>query len=206
MPKIALFDMDGTLFDYEGQMKKDLIAIAAPEEEVDAGLIYISDLWKLAKQYPYIEKRVDLIRRQPGWWRNLPRFTLGWNVYHMAVAVGFCTKILTKGPRSKSTAWAEKVDCITDHFGEEMPIDIVGKNKNDTYGRVLVDDFPEYVEGWLANRPRGLAILPAGTCNKGFQHPNAIVYDGSNDEEVYAALRSAYRRDSKQHWKEFLSV
>ena len=206
MPKIALFDMDGTLFDYEGQMRKDLAWIAAPYEEPGITAIQTGDLWELSKMYPHLERRMDLIKKTPGWWRKLPTFKLGWNIYHMAKAVGFCTKILTKGPRSKSTAWAEKVDCINDHFGEDMSIDIVGKNKDDVYGRVLVDDFPEYISGWLANRPRGLGILPAGSCNKGFEHPNAIIYDGTNDEEVYAALRSAFRRNSKQHWKELLSA
>ncbi len=39
----------------------------------------------------------------------------------------------------------EKVQCIHDHFGEEMPIDIVGKDKSGVYGRVLVDDYPDYM-------------------------------------------------------------
>jgi hypothetical protein len=202
MPKIALFDMDGTLFDYEGQMERDLIRLASPEEAEITAQIMKGDQWALAKEYPWLEARMDLIKSVPGWWKNLPTYQLGWDVYKWAVDIGFCTKILTKGPRSKSFAWAEKVDCISMHFGDDMPIDIVGKNKSDVYGRVLVDDYPPYMLGWLENRPRGLGILPAGRVNEGFEHPNAIRYDGNNWREVQDALQAAYDRESKQLWQE----
>jgi phosphoglycolate phosphatase-like HAD superfamily hydrolase len=32
---ICLFDMDGTLFDYEGAIRRDLKLIASPEESID---------------------------------------------------------------------------------------------------------------------------------------------------------------------------
>jgi len=204
MPKLALFDMDGTLFDYDGQMKKDLIALASYNEFPSTTAIQDGDLWKLTKVHPHLGARIELIRKQPGWWRDLPKFQLGWDVYQVAEDLGFCTKILTKGPRSKSVAWAEKVECIDRHFGESVPIDIVGKDKKGTYGRVLVDDYPEYVLGWLKYRKRGLAILPKQPVNEGFEHPNAIVYDGNNLHKVIDALTAAYNRESKQHWKDLL--
>ena len=203
MSKIALFDMDGTLFDYELQLRMDIIDISSPFEDLLE--IRDGDLWELAKKHTHIKRRMDLIKSQPGWWRKLPRFRPGWRLLDLAIKIGFCPKILTKGPRSKSRAWAEKVDCITDNFGEDMPIDIVGKDKKGTYGRVLVDDYPEYVQGWLDNRPRGLAILPAQPYNLKFEHPNAIIFHTENDENnnlVEKAMKAAFNRDTGQHWKD----
>jgi len=122
----------------------------------------------------------------------------------MAKNAGFCCKILTKGPRSKPLAWSEKVQCIQEHFGEDVPIDIVGKDKAGTYGRILVDDYPKYMLGWLDHRPRGLGIMPAQPCNQGFEHPNVIIYDGNNSEQVSKAIEAAFNRDSKQHWKDLM--
>lgn len=203
MPKLCLFDMDGTLFDHDQRVCDDLIRLAAPGEDMKV-LLAQNDLRELLVKYPHLEARFDLIRRQPGWWENLPKYPLGWQIYYKAVAVGFCCHILTKGPVSKPLAWAEKVRCIHRHFGEDMPIDIVGKDKSGRYGRVLVDDYPDYVLGWLEHRPRGLAIVPAGSVNVGFRHSNVIRYDGGNGKEVESHLRAAFGRSSGQHWRELL--
>lgn len=205
--RIALFDMDGTLFDYEGQMKLDLFKLVSPGEPDP---MQFENLWEAMKEYPYLEARAELIKNTRGWWRNLPRLQLGWDIYHLASAIGFCCHILTKGPRSKSQAWAEKVECIDHHFGDTMPIDIVsgesskGSNKKHRYGRVLIDDYPEYMLGWLKHRSRGLGIMPEQPCNKGFSHPNVIKYDGVDLSEIDPVLRAAYAREPKQHWKELL--
>ena len=204
--RIALFDMDGVLFDYEGQMKSDLFKLMSPGEPDP---MRFENLWDAMKKHPYLEARSELIKQVPGWWRSLPKLRLGWDVYHLANTIGFCCHILTKGPRSKPRAWAEKLDCITDHFGEDMSIDIVSnkvsnKSKSNTYGRVLMDDFPDYMLGWLKHRSRGLGIMPEQPCNKGFEHPNVIKYDGVNIAPVEAALRAVYARNPKQHWKELL--
>ena len=94
---------------------------------------------------------------------------------------------------------------LFDHDGalrrDTMNIDIVGRDKGGTYGRVLVDDYPKYLADWLKHRQRGLAIMPAHSYNEGFTHPNVIRYDGTNKAEVYDALRAAYERKSNQHWK-----
>jgi len=204
MPAIALFDMDGTLFDYDGQMQKDLVNLMSPEETITEEMLREGDMWALAKDHPYLERRMDLIKKVPGWWKNLPKFQLGWDVLKYAQEIGFCCHILTKGPRKKSFAWAEKVECIDLHLGEDFPIDIVGKDKDNRYGRVLVDDYPTYMEGWLANRKRGLGIMPRQKVNIGFEHPNVVVYDGTNIKEVVRALKAAYLREPKQHWRDVL--
>jgi len=199
--RVALFDMDGTLFDHNGSLKESLLKVT-PEEWHD----YIGncdDLHKFEDTGEWAKNLADLIRTSPGWWRNLPRWEPGWQIYEVVKTIGFCCKVLTKGPRSKPIAWMEKVQCIHDHFGDEMPIDIVGKHKGGTYGRVLVDDFPDYLEKWLKHRPRGLAIMPAHSYNSHFTHENVIRYT-DNLEEVTAALQAAYDREEKQHWKELL--
>lgn len=118
----------------------------------------------------------------------------------MANDIGFCCKVLTKGPKSKPHAWTEKVQCIHDHFGLEMPIDIAGRSKGGTYGRVLVDDYPGYISSWLEFRPRGLVIMPAHDYNADFEHENIIRYDGNNAEIVRRALQAAYARGRMEHW------
>jgi len=206
--RIALFDMDGTLFDYDGQMKFDLHKLRSPDEP---NPMLMEDLWAYTKQCPYLKERMELIKQVPGWWKGLPKLKLGWDIYHLANSMGFCCHILTKGPRSKSRAWAEKVECINEHFGEDMPIDIVsgesseGSNKKHRYGRVLVDDFPDYMLGWLKHRKRGLGIMPEQPCNAGFKHPNVVKYDGTDITMVDCALRAAYGREPNQHWKDCLS-
>jgi hypothetical protein len=53
---------------------------------------------------------------------------------------------------------------------------------------VLVDDYPPYVQRWLAWRPRGRVIMPAHAWNAGFSHPNVLRYAGDNLEEVRMVL------------------
>jgi 5'-nucleotidase len=177
---IGLFDMDGTLFDYDGQLRKDLETLMSPNETMPDNIF--------DESIPWIKARMHLIKSQPGWWRELPKFQLGWDVYEIAVELGFCIDILTKGPRSKPQAWAEKVECIMRHFGDEVVPNIVGKTKKRYYGSFLCDDYPPYVEDWLKHRPRGLAIMPAHDYNKNFTHKNVIRYDGTNLNQVREAL------------------
>lgn len=191
---VGYFDMDNTLFDYEGQMRRDMEKLLAFCETLP------DNLWD--ESMPYLKARMDLIKSVPGWWRNLPKFQLGWDVYEVAKALGFDINILTKGPKSKPHAWAEKVECITKHFGCDISIDIVGSTKKRAWGLFLVDDYPEYVKGWLQHRPRGLVVMPAQPYNLQFKHPNLIRYDGSNIEEVRKALTAVRLRRPGQHWKE----
>lgn len=197
MSKLALIDMDGTLFDHNRTLKADLLEVT-PRIYHDT-ILKCLDFHEL-EGMPWMKNLMDLIRTSPGWWRKLPRFQLGWDVYQLLEDVGFCCKILTKGPKSKPIAWMEKVQCIQDHFGSDLPIDIVGKDKGGTYGRVLVDDYPSYIEKWVKHRPRGLVIMPAHPYNLDFQHDNVIRYDGDNIEQVHVALKAAYIRKSSEHW------
>jgi 5'-nucleotidase len=180
---IILFDVDGTLYDYENAIARDYNEIASPEDPVCS---YDNE------KYPHLKKRIDYIRRTPGWWLSLEKLQLGWDVYEMAKEIGLIPHVLTQGPRNCPNAWSEKLQCVE----RDLPqVDItVTRNKGLFYGRVLVDDYPSYIEAWLKHRPRGRVIMPAHSYNKDFTHPNVVRYDGTNINEVKEALEWAYNR------------
>ncbi|HLD01034.1 MAG TPA: hypothetical protein VJC39_04780 [Candidatus Nanoarchaeia archaeon] len=185
---IALFDLDGTLADYDKAMRRDLDALAEPNEKI----------------YPlygpgipdYIEERMDQIKRQPGWWSNLEKYPPGFEILRVCLDMGYKIHILTHGPLSKAFAWKEKVEWFHQHIIPVVPnADItITRDKGLVYGKVLVDDYPPYMERWLKNRPRGLGVMPVNDLNKLFSHPNVIKYDGTNLELVVQNLRQAYDR------------
>jgi len=67
---IGLFDLDGSLADYDGQLLADLEKLRSPIEERITHVRPADDL-------PHIKARMDLIKRQPGWWANLPLLEKG---------------------------------------------------------------------------------------------------------------------------------
>lgn len=72
----------------------------------------------------------------------------------------------------------------------------ITRDKGLVYGKVLVDDYPGYIERWLKWRKNGLVIMPASKSNKDFKHEQVIRYDGSNLEEVSLAMESVKLRIS----------
>ena len=80
--------------------------------------------------------------------------------------------VLTKGPKSSPNAFTEKVCWCKQHM-PGVPVTLT-ENKGLVYGRVLVDDWPSYVEAWLKFRARGLVIMPDRPWNQGFEHPNLV--------------------------------
>jgi 5'(3')-deoxyribonucleotidase len=189
--KVALFDLDGTLADYHSALKDDLEKIRSPYEPEIENIDF-------DRAPPHLEARRHLITSQPGWWRRLEKFQLGWNVLEMTSEIGFSHVILTKGPVRKPSAWSEKVEWVTEHSHECSPLHgtgiIITLDKGLVYGRVLVDDYPDYVERWLQWRPRGLVIMPAQPWNETFMHPSVVRYTGSNDSEVNSRLKEAFER------------
>lgn len=196
MIKTGLLDMDGTLFNYSEQLYKDLSLLQSPEE----GILPID----YDENLPHLKARMRLIKRNRQWWIDLPKFQLGWDVYNMALEIGFDIEILTKGPWGNSEGWAGKHECIAKHFGPDATINIVGKSKKGYYGRFLCDDWTEYAQDWLEHRPRGLVVMPVHDYNKGFKHPNVIPYDGTNKKEVFSVLEAVFKRQTGEHWKEHL--
>ncbi len=183
MDKIALFDMDGTLCDYEGAIERDYNLTKSPGDPP-----YSHD----NKQYPYLKKRIDYIRNSPGWWLSLNKFKLGWDILKISKDLGFETHILTQGPLGSQNAWTEKLQWIQKYVGD---VDItITRNKGLIYGTFLVDDYPPYIEKWLKWRPRGKVIMPVHNYNKDFICDNVIPYDGTNKKVVKKMLKTLYER------------
>lgn len=182
---VFLFDLDGSLADHDEALIRDLEHIRGPNEPV----VNRDALWKL-DDIAHMKARVDLIRKVPGWWRNLKPIDLGFQIYHLAQSFGFVTEVLTKGPKRKSLAWKEKVDWCLEHLGD-TDVHIV-TNKGRFYGKVLYDDYPLYMEKWLQWRHRGLGIMPLYDSNKDFDHPNVLFWDG--EKSTLGLIRTALHR------------
>jgi len=184
---VALFDMDGSLFDYDSALIYSLNKMRHPSEPEIVG-----DLHQLEKA-DYLKARMDAIKSVPGWWKSLKPIENGLKIYQLAKEIGFECEILTKGPKKKSMAWMEKLQCCQEHFGENIDVHVVSK-KGGYYGKILYDDFPEYMLSWLEHRPRGLGIMPVNDSNRSFQHPQVIKWDGTNYEEIRTAMQFVFER------------
>ena len=180
---IALFDMDGTLCDYERGLEIELEKMRSPSEPV----FHLP----LTDDVPdYIRARADLIRSNEQWWANLSRLERGFDVWKVAEELGYRRMILTQGPKRNPYSWSGKKMWIDKNLGQDVDITIT-RDKTIVYGKVLVDDWPKYIEGWLAWRPRGLVIMPANNSNIDFEHTQVIRYDGSNLDYVRQAMEKA---------------
>lgn len=185
LEKICLVDMDGTLVNYMDQLDSDLSKLKSPEE---SSFDLYSDNWP-----EHIENRISLIKKQPNWWLNLPNIQLGHDVLDMARNIGYDIHVLTKGPSKNSSAWSQKLQWCRDKLPHDVKVTIT-EDKGLVYGTVLVDDYPQYMSRWLKWRPRGLGIMPVNKGNKDYSHPNVILYDGNNKQEVQNALTLAFER------------
>lgn len=188
---VALVDLDGTIADYDKSMKKYMDLLKSPNE-IDYSNHY-DDVPS------YIEARRRLIKNQPGFWRNLPRLELGFDIVELLIQAEFELVVLTKGPKRVPAAWQEKVEWCTKYLPEASIT--VTQNKSLTYGKILVDDFPDYFMGWLKARPRGLVITVAHPWNAEVQHPNVIRYDGTNTDQIRDAIHAARDRVSGEDLK-----
>jgi len=193
--KIALFDLDGTLADFEKEFMERMEALRSPTETKYGP----DDFW--ADNLPdYVKARKRLVKAEPGFWTSLPPIPLGFEIFNVAVnEIGSDPVVLTKGPYQNPRAWMEKVEWCNKHL-TDVPVTIAGgddRAKGKVYGRVLVDDYPPYVEAWLRNRRRGLVIMPyrKGT-NDGFKHGQVVLCDGRNMDEVRERLQKAFDRQS----------
>jgi len=181
---IALVDLDGTVADFDSEMKRRLEPLCGPGEP-DYGDNY--------DDVPaYIKARRDLIKRQPGFWKGLPTIDRGFAVVSILRDVGFRLNVLTKCPKKNPRVWTEKVEWCVENLPDAQLT--LTEDKTGTYGKVLVDDYPPYFLAWLKVRPRGLVIAVAQPWNKGVTHPNLIRYDGTNLPQVADAITRAHQR------------
>ena len=191
---ICLFDMDGTLADYDTALERDLNKIMSPfeKEQFDLGNFGVH-----GKDHPaWMSSRIDMIRSIPGWWLNLDKFRLGFEIFEDAHDwLHFDCHILTKGNKRIPNGWKEKVEWCNKFLPEDVKVTIT-QDKGMVYGKVLVDDYPDYIKMWLKWRPRGLVIMPAHKHNLNFYHRQVIRYTGKNREQVRKALEAAFSRKS----------
>ena len=178
MRPIALFDLDGSLADYDSAMRKELTEMSSPGE-VD---IFNENL-------PHIAARAITVRKMCGFWESLKPLPDGLIALQMAEGLGYEINILTKGPQSKPSAWSEKISWVRKNLGNH-PVHITA-NKGMVYGRILYDDWPEYALDWLKWRKNGLVIMPESPWNKNFSHEQVIKFSGSNLNEIKVAMKSA---------------
>ncbi|MEK6914970.1 MAG: hypothetical protein AABW89_00315 [Nanoarchaeota archaeon] len=192
--KVALFDMDGTIADYTLQMRRDLARLGS--EQIPERLH--------GEEIPdWLEARKNIVSSQIGWWRNLPVISSGIEILTLCKEIGFGIHILTQGPRSKPSAWGEKLQWCEDKV---LPIDpnygitVTRNGKGLHYGRVLVDDWPPFMEAWLKHRPRGLGLMPVSPENEGFSHHQVIRYNPENwrTSQLEHSLMRVYNRNPRE--------
>jgi len=185
LEKIALFDLDGTLCDYEKGLEDSMKLLQSPEEASFSGV-------PRDGAPAYLKARADIIRINPEWWATLPKFKLGFDIWDLAEKLGYRRMILTQGPKRNPNAWTGKKLWIDRNLGLDTEITIT-RDKGLVYGKILVDDWPEYIERWLAWRPRGLVIMPASKANENYKHPQVVRYDGTNFIPVVEAMKALYQ-------------
>lgn len=170
---IALFDLDGTLADFNASMQRKLEELRAPEEDPKDTTTF--------EHVPYVRARHRLIKTQPGFWRDLAPIPLGFQLLEEARTQRFLCQILSKSPRKIPTAAGEKIEwCI--RYVPDLPI-VLSEDKGLVYGKLLCDDWPEYIERWLTWRPQGLVIAVAQPWNDGIDtrfSRNVVRFDGTN--------------------------
>ena len=187
--RTAAVDMDGTVVSLDAAIVRELAALASPGEPV----------FQHGDEYPaWLEARRNMVMRQPGFWENLEPLPLGFEIVKALEDVGFGIHVLTKGPSSKPLAWGEKLSWCRKHLPQAGVT--VTENKADYYAPVLVDDWGPYFMGWLKNRKRGLAIVPAQPWNVGAEtwHPNVFRYSGEHPERLREVVQVAFDRADNQ--------
>lgn len=176
--------MDGTLCDYARALCASLDELWSPDEP------RIYPIYGV-RHPDYIQARINLIRNQPGWWRELKPLPLGFRVLELAQDAGYRVAILTQGPKSSPNAYTEKYEWKQHHLPDDDIGVTITRDKGGIYSRVLVDDHPPYLQAWLKHRPRGLAIIPDQPWNQDFEHPQVVRATLDNLDDVKQALLRA---------------
>jgi len=189
LEKIALFDLDGTLCDYDKIIARDYNLMKSPNEPS-------YKRFKDDEKPKYFERRIREIRERDGWWEKLPKLKLGFDILKIAKELDFNIHILTKGPTRSQNAWTGKAKWVQKNIKKDYPNAklTITEDKGLVYGTILIDDYIEYVERWLTWRPRGVVIMPSHPWNEEYSHPNVIRYDGKNIDQVKERMLWAKNR------------
>lgn len=188
MNKIALLDLDSTVADYDKALNAEMAAMAGPNDP--PYVKHSGDSFMNARRY--------MVHNKYGFWRNLEKLDLGFDIVTILKDIGYSINVLTQGPKRCPNAWSEKFEWCQEHL-PNIPVTVT-QDKSLSYGRVLVDDFSPYFLKWLEHRPRGLVVCVAHPWNEMFatgspeQRNNIIRYDGSNKRQLIAKLQEAYDR------------
>lgn len=168
---VFLCDMDGTIADFHASLERRMRSMASPPElGIDWDAMIFADHENSAPDW--VHERTRLITGSPGFWRDLLPISDGLRILRLAESIGFAPHILTQGPRSNPAAWSEKLQWLANH-DLDIPVTVT-RDKGLVYGRVLFDDFPEYVLRWVKHRPRGLVLMLDQPWNREFTHPNVV--------------------------------
>lgn len=183
---VALFDLDGTLADFDGSITQAMRSLAGPDEP----------LWTSANEEyepPHLTARRRLVKQIRGFWSGLSQLADGFTLLDMARQLDFRIMVLSRGPRTNAVAWGEKLEWCRVNLPPDVQVTLT-EDKGLVYGRVLVDDWPSYIIRWLEWRKRGFVIMPDRVWNQDFAHPQVVRYiAGKNDAEVRQVLTDRRR-------------
>ena len=150
---IALFDLDGTLCDYDKSLSEKLEMLRFTNEPVFK--------LPLRDDIPsYIKERADLIRASEKWWEELPKFRLGWDILEVARELEYRIVILTQGPRRNPASWSGKKKWIDKNLGSDVDITMT-RDKGLVYGKVLVESALDSVERTIDTLRREVILAEA---------------------------------------------
>lgn len=167
---VWLFDLDGSLADFEASLGAALRETSSP-----ADLEAYGDFSWTSKAPSWFKARKDLIQQQPGFWVNLPVIDFGMELYCQAGLLGYKRVVLTKAPFGNSPAWSEKAQWCRKYLPDASVI--IGDDKEfkgQVHGDVLYDDWPPYIQSWLGQHPHGKALMLEAAYNKDFVHPRVL--------------------------------
>lgn len=174
---IALIDLDGTLADYEFSMRGELLKTLSPAENEEFGaLIRTGNIFEYKRDW--LNARMALIKRQAGFWRELPEIPQGMVVYHLLRQIGYRCVILSKGPKRTPSAWTEKLEWCQKHVPDAGVT--ITQDKGLIYGKVLFDDYPPYIVRWLECQPQGKVLMLDSPHNQDFEHPQVFRIKSEN--------------------------
>lgn len=177
---VAFIDMDGSIANYDRGILAKMNEITPPgEPEIKELFIDANGPWR--------EQQRHLISSQTGFWRNLEPITEGMGLVQGLEAMGYRIIVLTKGPRKKNFAWAEKKDWCDQYLpGADV---VVTTCKDVMVGEILYDDWPPYFEAWLDTNPQGLVVMRDTPSNRGYYHPQVLRLTPDNCQEILHQIR-----------------